>query len=199
MSPEPAYTLTDLCALAGVTPRTVRYYVAEGILRPPGGSGPGVRYDEGHLARLRLVRRLQREHLPLAEIRSRLGALADDEAIGLAAAEPEPPRNSALDYVRAILGGKGIAPRTSGPGPLPAASAGGLVRLRAELQPPADAPDALPTAAARPAAPERSHWERITLAPDIEIHVRRPLTRSANRALVRLLEVARELLEEDQP
>lgn len=199
MTREPAYTLTDLCALAGVTPRTVRYYVAEGILRPPGGSGPGLRYDDGHLARLRLVRRLQREHLPLAEIRSRLGALTDDEAIGLAAAEAEPPRDSALDYVRSILGGKGIAPPTPGPGPLPATSPGGSVLLRVELPSPADAPDVLPAAGAPPATPERSHWERITLAPDIEIHVRRPLTRSANRALARLLEVARDLLEEDLP
>ena len=101
--------------------------------------------------------------------------------------------------MRSVLGGKGIAPPPAAPGPLPATSPGGSVRLRLELGPPADAPDVLPVTGAPPAGPERSHWERISLAPDIEIHVRRPLTRSANRALARLLEVARELLEEDQP
>jgi hypothetical protein len=47
--------------------------------------------------------------------------------------------------------------------------------------------------------PERSHWERISLSPDVELHVRRPLSRSQNRAVARLLDEARRLLEEDQP
>ena len=46
---------------------------------------------------------------------------------------------------------------------------------------------------------ERSQWERFVLAPDVELHVRRPLTRSQNRGVARLLEAARQLLEEDQP
>ena len=87
------YSLADLCGLADVTPRTVRYYIAQGLLRSPGTTGPGARYDDGHLARLRLIRRLQREHLPLAEIRARLAALTDDEAIAQAEGPAEPPPN----------------------------------------------------------------------------------------------------------
>jgi hypothetical protein len=47
--------------------------------------------------------------------------------------------------------------------------------------------------------PERSQWERISLTPDLELHVRRPLSRPQNRQLARLVQLAREILEEDLP
>jgi len=194
---DSAYTLADLCDLADVTPRTVRYYIAQGLLRSPGGSGPGARYDDGHLARLRLIRRLQREHLPLAEIRSRLAALSDEEVIAEAEVSAQPPADSALDYVRTVLG---TSLRVATPAPTP------------PLRSPPPRPDVQPSllrVAEMPApgytvepptsVPDRSHWERYALAPDVELHVRRPLTRSQNRAVVRLLEAARRILEEDQP
>ena len=57
-NPEAAlYTLTDLADLAGVTPRTLRYYLSQGLLPAVGASGPGAKYDDSHLARLRLIKR----------------------------------------------------------------------------------------------------------------------------------------------
>ena len=50
-----------------------------------------------------------------------------------------------------------------------------------------------------PAPLERSQWERIALAPDIELHIRRPLARAQNKQVDRLVTIARELLEEDRP
>jgi hypothetical protein len=44
---------------------------------------------------------------------------------------------------------------------------------------------------------ERSQWERIPLAPDIELHVRRPLPRPLAKQVDRLVSIARDLLEED--
>jgi hypothetical protein len=43
----------------------------------------------------------------------------------------------------------------------------------------------------------RAQWERITLAPDIELHIRRPLTRAANKQVDRLIDAARDILRED--
>ncbi len=104
------YSLTELADLAGVTPRTVRYYLGQGLLPAVGQTGPGAKYDEGHLARLRLIRRLQTEHLPLAEIRRRMDDLTDDQIRDLAGAgEVEPPRESALEYLRGVLGGAPLA------------------------------------------------------------------------------------------
>ena len=79
MPDDDRYSLTELADLAGVTPRTVRYYLASGLLPAVGQTGPGSKYTPGHLARLQLIRRLQAEHLPLAEIRRRLETLGDDE------------------------------------------------------------------------------------------------------------------------
>lgn len=164
------YDLTELSGRAGVTPRTVRYYIQQGLLRSPGTPGPGAKYDAGHLNRLRLIRRLQREHLPLAEIRRRLESLGDAEVRRLLEA-PEPPRSSAVDYVRQVLREPGrpsfLAARSAPPEPAPAA--------------------------------ERSQWERIALGPDLELHVRRPLSRMQNKLVDKLLDYARRLLEEDTP
>jgi hypothetical protein len=44
---------------------------------------------------------------------------------------------------------------------------------------------------------ERSAWERISLGPDIELHVRRPLSRRDNRQVDRLIAFARQLQEEE--
>ena len=178
MSDDDRYSLTELADLGGVTPRTVRYYLGQGLLPPIGQNGPGRRYDAGHLARLRLIRRLQGEHLPLAEIRRRLETL-DDEAIRDLAGEgaPAPPADTALEYLRSVLGG------TVTPSFAPRAMAGSPGEPSGPIAAPAQ-------------ASERSQWERVVLAPEVELHIRRPLTRAQNKGIDRLVTIARELLEE---
>ncbi|MBL8128342.1 MAG: MerR family DNA-binding transcriptional regulator, partial [Chloroflexia bacterium] len=39
-APSPTMTLADLTEAADVSTRTVRYYIAEGLLPPPEGAGP---------------------------------------------------------------------------------------------------------------------------------------------------------------
>jgi hypothetical protein len=46
-------------------------------------------------------------------------------------------------------------------------------------------------------AVDRSQWERIALVPEVELHVRRPLSRARNRQLERLLESARQILQKE--
>ena len=72
-------TLAELTKAADVSVRTVRYYIAEGLLPPAEGSGPGSAYNAGHLHRLRLIQRLKQAYLPLKEIRRRLAGLNDGE------------------------------------------------------------------------------------------------------------------------
>ena len=72
-------TLADLTEAADVSTRTVRYYIAEGLLPPPDGAGPSSVYTAGHLARLRLIQRLKAAYWPLKEIRRRLAGLSDAE------------------------------------------------------------------------------------------------------------------------
>ena len=73
-------TLGELTEATGVSVRTVRYYIAEGLLPPPDGAGPASVYTEGHRDRLRLIQRMKDAYLPLKEIRRRLAGL-DDAAV----------------------------------------------------------------------------------------------------------------------
>src|SRR5689334_19319834 len=81
----------ELAARADTTVRTVRYYVARGLLPPPAGLGQGSAYSEEHLVRLGAIRALKARYLPLAEIERRLAALGPAE-IGALAAEGEASR-----------------------------------------------------------------------------------------------------------
>lgn len=72
-------TLAELTEAADVSTRTVRYYIAEGLLPPPEGAGPSSVYTAGHLTRLRLIQRLKAAYWPLKEIRRRLAGLSDAE------------------------------------------------------------------------------------------------------------------------
>jgi len=53
------HTARALAALCGVSERTVRYYVEEGLLPPPRGRGRGAHFDDDHLVRLRLIKAMQ--------------------------------------------------------------------------------------------------------------------------------------------
>ena len=190
------FSLTDLARLTDVTPRTIRYYISQGLLAAPTGSGQAARYGEGHLARLRLIRRLQREHLPLAEIRTRLGGLSGGDVRRLAADETDaspPPADSATDYIRRVLAGAPPPPAAPARAPAMLMRASGHVASEAAMS---LAPSAPPPPVAN-AEPDRSTWERVALTPDVELHLRRPLDRQTNKRVDRLIRIARELLEED--
>lgn len=181
--PDWRYSLTELADLGAVTPRTVRYYISQGLLPSPVTTGPGAKYDDTDLARLRLIKRLQREHQPLAEIRKVLDGL-DDEGILRAESDVTPvPPESALDYLSRV----NVMRRTA-----EAPIAGAYLPMTAPTDPAAPAPPATDEVRL-----ERSQWERIELATDVELHVRRPLARSTAKRVDRLISIARDLLEED--
>src|SRR5687768_12267313 len=132
----PTYDLNELAERAGVTSRTIRYYIQQGLLPAPEAQGPSTRYGQGHLDRLLLIRQLQREHQPLAEIRAHLEGLRDEDVSRVLSLRPSKRPSSAVDYVRSVLGGKSIPP---------------LVM---------DAPPAPAMSASRPATASKSQWER---------------------------------------
>jgi DNA-binding transcriptional MerR regulator len=66
---EPRYAVGDLADLGGVSRRTVRYYVQEGLLPTPHGVGRGNHYGAEHLERLLKVKSLQEAGRTLEEIR----------------------------------------------------------------------------------------------------------------------------------
>lgn len=65
----PLYGIEDLASLGGVSRRTVRYYVQEGLLPAPLGVGRGKHYGREHLERLLAVKALQEAGRSLEQIR----------------------------------------------------------------------------------------------------------------------------------
>lgn len=85
------YTLSELEELTGVTGRTIRYYITEGLLPPAYGRGPSATYDEDHLLRLHAIQHFKEQRLPLKGIKDELAQLTtDDLALMInAPAQPE--------------------------------------------------------------------------------------------------------------
>lgn len=87
------WKLAELAAEAGVSPRTVRYYVQRGLLPAPPFKGPDTVYGEEHLLRLKAIRVLQARFLPLDAIQVELLRLSPEELRKLSESElpTEPP------------------------------------------------------------------------------------------------------------
>ncbi|MFF0779753.1 MerR family transcriptional regulator [Streptomyces sp. NPDC003720] len=76
---EPALTIDELAARAGVTVRTVRFYGSRGLLPPPEiGPRRVGHYGPGHVARLALIEELQQQGMTLAAIERYLRRLPPD-------------------------------------------------------------------------------------------------------------------------
>ncbi len=63
------YKVSELAEKAGVTKRTIHYYISKGLLLPPDGNGVNSLYNDKHLERLLLIKKLQSEYMPLNKIR----------------------------------------------------------------------------------------------------------------------------------
>ncbi|MEP7065673.1 MAG: MerR family transcriptional regulator [Gemmatimonadota bacterium] len=189
---ESSYDLLELCDAADVTPRTVRYYVQQGLLPSPDARGRGTKYDRAHLERIRLIKRLQARHLPLAEIRTQLADLSD-ATVSVLVAEPgaDTKSESALSYVRNVLAGTKSESESEIFEKRLAALA--VHSQHASTPPVMSAPSSASPPMREPFTHPRSTWDRIPLAPDIELHVRRPLSRVQNKLLDRLIQHARSL------
>lgn len=63
------YKVSELAEKAGVTKRTIHYYISKGLLLPPEGTGINSLYNDEHLERILLIKKLQSEYMPLNKIR----------------------------------------------------------------------------------------------------------------------------------
>jgi len=181
------YAIGELARRADVTPRTIRFYVAEGLLPPPQGAGRAALYTSNHLCRLELIKLLKEEFLPLAEIRDLLAGLSQEEIADLLAQRqklPPPPQpESAREYIQALLQAK------LGTKEVPTT----LRQAVASRKLAADAPSLVPDEV-QPTPDDRTvaTWGRISLHPDVELNVRHPPADPRTPARVQqLLQAAR--------
>ena len=76
--PPARFSIDELSMLAGVTPRTVRYYIAEGLVDRPVGEKRGAHYARRHLEQLLLIRRWTESGLSLERVRELLSGAPED-------------------------------------------------------------------------------------------------------------------------
>ena len=192
MSSDTAFTIGELAQAAGVTTRTIRYYVAQGLLPPPHGGGRVASYGEGHLHRLELIKLLKQEYLPLNEIKALLACLDDDAVTGLLKEKRQPPPTpapgAAKEYLQALLNppaesspllrqiAADKAVRPSEPSPSARTPAAPSRSGRLARRSPVSAENARPDEATSSAQEAATEWQRYSLHPDVEVHVRQPPT-----------------------
>lgn len=168
------YSIGGAAKEAGVTPRTIRFYIAEGLLQTPGGPGQRRAYGHEHVSRLRLIKRLQTEYLPLKEIKRLTGNLSPEEMETLLVSRESP---------RLVLEGRAAWP-SEGEGPLSPRVAEHRIAYRVRMN---------DSASAKP-APALGLWKRVVLAPGIELHHQVSNDPKRDAAVARIIEnAAREL------
>jgi hypothetical protein len=69
MTSTERYAIGDLARLAGISRRTVRYYVQEGLIPSPFGVGRGNHYGPEHLQQILSIKAMQEAGRTLDEIR----------------------------------------------------------------------------------------------------------------------------------
>lgn len=205
-SDEISLTIDELSERTQTPVRTVRYYIAEGLLPGPGARGKGASYSEEHLLRLRLIRRLAERRAPLAEIREVMARVTPEEIRALLAEEDA--RAEALEraeqaqaispraYIAALLD-QARAPRspsqpTSTPRPGAKPSRYMAPGPAAARSGPSGSSGASGAGGMSGAASETSAWRRVELAPGVELHIRLEAEQQNQTLIERLIQISEE-------
>lgn len=179
-------TIDELAERSGLSIRTIRFYISEGLLPSSQVRGRNAAYSSEALDRLILIQRLKDAHLPLQEIRAQLDALSPERIHQLAQEQDQGPgvrfatlmsdyskeeSDSALNYITRILDARS------------AYHAAEPMRSSAQLAPPAS-PEL------RKAEPAES-WRRIEIMPGIELHLREPIDPLIQKKLAHIIDTVK--------
>lgn len=209
-------SLADLAAASGVEARTIRSWVAQGLLPAPLTRGPAARYPVETLDRVLAVRAMRDLlGLSLADIRKELLVATPERirghadaaraatpamAAGPAAARAATGVSSARDYIHHLRARPALRMLARAPVPPDAVPPDAVPP---DTPPPDTAPaqgfDALERRLAGgrhdPARKARAEaWLRIPITPDVELSVRAPLEPDQKGRLERCADLIRDIL-----
>ncbi|HMK44935.1 MAG TPA: helix-turn-helix domain-containing protein [Dissulfurispiraceae bacterium] len=83
------YSIDEIAAMTGLTRRTIRYYVQEGLINPPAGRGRGGFYYDSHLQAVTRIRQLQEQGASLQTIRNMFNFPSSESSVPTAIDERE--------------------------------------------------------------------------------------------------------------
>lgn len=195
-----APSLSELAAASGVEARTIRSWVAQGLLPAPLNRGPAARYPAETLERILAICAMRETlGMPMAEIRRELLVAGPDkiEAYALKArvtgqmrpAASAPDAASALDYIDTLRAQIAATPAKPAPSPTPSAP----------IRPPAHGFEALENRLGegrrRPMRKSLAEvWLHIPVTPDVSLSVRGPLEAEQQVQLERCADYIRDIL-----
>lgn len=185
----------ELAERAGISVRTIRYYIDEGILPEPKYQGKYSYYTPNFLDRLELIRRLKDSYLPLREIGEIMNSLSDEEVKAKLResspsspkfnTQPSPPRlkpgSRAMEYIDRVMEDqtryreKGTTDQLQNQ-----LFQDTNIRLQQARQ-----------INILPPESDNEVWQRISLAPGVELHLRMPLKPATQRLVERLIDFAK--------
>ena len=187
------FIISELAERARTTVRTIRYYTDEGLLPQPLLQGKYATYTLNHLNRLELIQRLKEAYLPLREIRQIMLSITDEEvrqrlleqgagsqksspASTPAGPAPRGKSESALEYIHQLLDAQTVHRAKGSTPPAPPAN----LRERTPANLPASQPEA-------------ETWQRIRLAPGVELNLNTSADADVLNRVDQLLAFARKL------
>jgi DNA-binding transcriptional MerR regulator len=188
-------TIEELAEQVDVPVRTIRYYIAEGLLPGPEGRGKATTYGEEHLLRLRLIRLLSNQRMPLAEMYHLLNQLPLTEIRTLLAEEEQRTRElehasqqpPPQEYIATLLRNAQAVRQVSPQAP-------------ATQQAPAPAQPTAPSSTGKVHEPPRAYetspipvgeaWKRWELVPGVELHVKDGAEEQHRSLIERILKIA---------
>lgn len=185
-------TIEELAERSGLSIRTIRFYITEGLLPSPQTRGRNSAYTQEALDRLILIQRLKDAHLPLKEIRDQLDALSParihelaqqqemditDQAVTFDMPAPSASTNSALDYIARVLETRSMYHQSDQPRPHPPAVDKNVLRKPPPFEP-------------------AENWQRIEISPGVELHIREPLDPLTRKKLAQIIEMVKIIFRE---
>lgn len=198
------FSLEDLVSISGLSLRTVRYYIQEGLLPGPDSRGKNARYTEEHLKRLEWIQRLKEHHRPLGEIRILLNNMTPKEIKALlegqdmmqdflsnfkengeSASSSSPVGLTALEYIRGIEGKlPNIQESTDKKKRSPVANETTTVLISTGNQENRESVSPIHF---------RESWQRIIIRDGIELNLRIPISSKDEARINELIALSRQL------
>ncbi len=187
------YLINELAKRADTTVRTIRYYTSEGLLPQPETDGKYAYYDENHLRRLKLILQMKEAYLPLKEIRQIMLSLSDEEvkqrlmeknkSVRLEEEDNAIPQfkkskqSDALNYISNLMETQTKYRSNT---------------FQSRKPPQFDQVDDLQIPLPI-STDDVENWQRIILAPGVEMHLRLPTDSDTNHRIQQLISYAKKI------
>lgn len=192
------FWISELAERTGVSTRTIRYYITEGLLPQPEIQGKYAVFNEDYLIRLELIKYLKDAYLPLREIKLKLDSLMEPEIRDLVRKFRQDPARALIEMeIYPTEPSRNLSPSANAKAS--SESAHDYIQQALNRKPavlreqPVHFQASMPAAQAKP-EPVSESWQRVDLAPGIELNIRQPQPPSMRMKLEELIELARKIL-----